>query len=66
MEVADRQQVGFALCQSDTGSGTLALGAVTVATTVVGNALMPTILTGIDVFPIADMTLSWVRLRWPA
>jgi len=49
MEVADRQQVGLALGQPDAGCGALALGAVAVAATVVGNALMPTVLAGIDV-----------------
>jgi hypothetical protein len=49
MEVADRQQVGFAFGQPDAGCGALALWAVAVAATVVGNALMPTVLTGIDV-----------------
>ncbi len=49
MEVADRQQVGFALGQPDARSGTLALGAMPVAAAVVGNALMPTVLAGIDV-----------------
>jgi hypothetical protein len=44
MEVADRQQVGFALGQPDAGCGALALGAVPVAATVVRNALMPTVL----------------------
>src|SRR5271169_79262 len=49
MEVADRQQVGFALCQPDASSGALALGAVPVAAAVVGNTLMPAVLAGIDV-----------------
>jgi hypothetical protein len=49
MEVADRQQVGFARGQPDPSSGALALRAVPVAATVVGNALMAAVLTGIDV-----------------
>ena len=75
MEVADRQQVGFAFGQPDARSGALALGAVPVAATVVGNALMPPPSSQASTWPpsaavrqfsIADMTLSWVRLRWPA
>ena len=49
MEVADRQQVGFALGQPGARSGALAFGTVSVAAAVVGNALMPAVLTGIDV-----------------
>jgi hypothetical protein len=49
MEVADRQQVGFAFGQPEAGCGALAFGAVAVAATVVGNALMPAVLAGIDV-----------------
>ena len=51
MEVADRQQVGFALGQPGARSGALALGTVPVAAAVVGNALMPAVLAGIDVAP---------------
>ena len=49
MEVADRQQVGFALGQPGARSGALAFGTVSVAAAVVGNALMPAVLAGIDV-----------------
>ena len=49
MEVADRQQVGFALGQPGARSGALALGTVPVAAAIVGNALMPAVLAGIDV-----------------
>jgi hypothetical protein len=74
MEVADRQQIGLALGQPNPRRRALASGAVAVAAIVVGDALMPAVLTGIDVaaqrgraqVSIAAMTLSWVRLRWPA
>ena len=49
MEVADRQQVGFALGQPGARSGALAFGAVPIAAAVVGNAPVPAVLAGIDV-----------------
>jgi hypothetical protein len=49
MEVTDRQQIGFALGQPDASSGALALRAMPVAATVVGNAPVPAVLAGIDV-----------------
>ena len=49
MEVADRQQVGFALCQPDAGSSALALGTVPIAAAVVRDAPVPAVLAGIDV-----------------
>ena len=49
MEIADRQQVGLALGQPGARGGALALGAVPVAATVVGDPQMPAVLAGIDV-----------------
>ena len=49
MEVADRQQVGFALGQPGARSGALAFGAMPVAAAVVGNAPVSAVLAGIDV-----------------
>jgi hypothetical protein len=49
MEIADRQQVGFALGQPGARSGTLAFGTVSVAAAIVGNAPVPAVLAGIDV-----------------
>ena len=49
MEVADRQQVGFALGQPGASSGALAFGTVPVAAAVVRNAPVPAVLAGIDV-----------------
>jgi hypothetical protein len=48
VEVTDRQQVGLALRQPGARSGTLAFGAVPVAATVVGDALMAAVLAGLD------------------
>ncbi len=48
VEVADRQQVGLAFRQPGARSSTLALRAVPVAATVVGDALMAAVLAGLD------------------
>jgi hypothetical protein len=71
MEVADRQQVGFTLGQPGVRSGALAFGAMPIAAAVVGNAPVPQSSqastwppsAAVRQFSIADMTLSWVRLR---
>jgi hypothetical protein len=71
MEVADRQQVGFTLGQPGARSGALAFGAMPIAAAVVGNAPVPQSSqastwppsAAVRQFSIADMTLSWVRLR---
>jgi len=49
VEVADREQVRLALGQPGAGGGSLALGAVPVATAVVGDAPVPAVLAGFDV-----------------
>ena len=75
MEVADRQEVGLALGEPGARGGALALGAVPVAAAVVGDA--PSARSprrprrdrpsaAVRQCSIADMTLSWCRLRCPA
>ena len=49
MEVADRQQVGLALGKPHTCGDALALGAVPVAATVIGDPPVPTVGAGLDV-----------------
>lgn len=71
VEVADRQQVGLALGKPCPRRGTLALRTVPVAAGVVGDPPLAAVLASLDVtakgcgaaYSIADMTLSWARLR---
>ena len=73
MEVADREQIGFPLREPRACSGTLALGAVSVAAAVIGDPPVPAVFAGLDMparaavrqFSIALITLSWNRLRCP-
>ena len=48
MEVADRQQVGFALGQPGARGGALALGAVPVATTIIGDPPVAAVVADLD------------------
>src|SRR5215472_6633464 len=74
MEIGHRQEFGLAVGQPFLGSGGLALWAVPVAARVVRDAQVRAVFAAFDIPPnaavrqrsIADMTLSWPRLTWPA
>ena len=71
MEVSDRQQVGLPLGEPYPRRRALTLRTVPVAAGVIDNAPLAAVLAGLDMTAkgwvrqcsIADMTLSWVRLR---
>lgn len=72
--IRHRQQLGFALGEPLLGRGALTLRAVPVAAGIVGDGCVGTVLAARDMtaeaavrqLSIADITLSWLRLTWPA